>query len=668
MTHFYLRGIFIAACTVALFTAKAQTPCVNGMAGTYPCQNVDLLAFVPLSEMGNGANTNDIWGWVSPATGKEYALVGCSNGTAFLDISNPVEPVYIGILPTHTQTSLWRDIEVYNNYCFAVSEANNHGLQVFDLMELDGVTNPPVEFDESAFYGEFGHCHTLTIDVQSGFCYCNGTGTYNGGLHIVNIQDPLNPTLAGGFDIDGYTHDSFAWTYDGPDPDYAGHELVFACNEDELTIVDCTDKTDCQLIQSYSYDNVGYIHQGWITKDKSHFLIDDELDEQELGNDGITTGTRTHIFDVTDLDNSDYQGFFESTSPSIDHNLYVLDQFVYESNYRSGVRVLDAVKVDDGLLKQVGFFDLYPANDNAQFSGTWSNYPYLPSGVNLATHMYEGFYILQPKLITLAQDNFDLCGVNQIVLDVTVNAEIAFPVTFAVENLGSVSVSANPLEDTGNAIVTISELNSLTPGTYQATLALQTTFGEQYEVPFTVTYSGGSPLVPVLVNVPDNSLVSNTANTVVFEWQNDITATGYTFQLSAMEDFSTLIENQNTTENNYVLSFDLPDGTYFWRVTASNECGAGQWSDVFEFQVTFVGVNEMRGASIGVYPNPADNELKVSGVSGGDQIVITDFSGRVVLSTRITGGLHTETLDISDFAPGSYLMQVGNNVVKWVKY
>jgi len=131
--------------------AISQTPCVDGMAGIYPCQNVDLIAYMPLANIGGGENTNDIWGWVSPNTGKEYALVGCSNGTAFVDISTPTSPIYLGLLPTHSTNSLWRDVETYNNYCFVGSEAQGHGLQIMDLLQLDNVTNPPVTFSESAY-------------------------------------------------------------------------------------------------------------------------------------------------------------------------------------------------------------------------------------------------------------------------------------------------------------------------------------------------------------------------------------------------------------------------------------------------------------------------------------------------------------------------------------
>ena len=103
-------------------TRMAFTPCVAGFAGQYPCSNVDLDAFMPLSQIGGGAGS-DLWGWTDPLTSKEYALVGRSNGTAFVDISDPVNPVYLGNLPTETVSSSWREVNVYGNYAFIVCDA-----------------------------------------------------------------------------------------------------------------------------------------------------------------------------------------------------------------------------------------------------------------------------------------------------------------------------------------------------------------------------------------------------------------------------------------------------------------------------------------------------------------------------------------------------------------
>ena len=92
--------------------AMSDVPCTNGKAGEYECNNVDLLSFVPLSDLGSYWNGNDIWGWTDPETGHEYAIMGCEDGTSFVDVTEPTNPQVIGFLPTHTYSSSWRDLKV----------------------------------------------------------------------------------------------------------------------------------------------------------------------------------------------------------------------------------------------------------------------------------------------------------------------------------------------------------------------------------------------------------------------------------------------------------------------------------------------------------------------------------------------------------------------------
>src|SRR5215212_573323 len=163
--------------------AMGKTSCVGGMAGTFPCHNVDLASFLPLSDIGGGS-VNDVWGWTDPLTGKEYAIVGRSNATSFVDISNPEQPTYLGNLPPHSVDSVWRSIKVYADHAFIVSEADNHG------------------------------------------------------LHVVDIRNPGAPVFAGCVGQDGYTHETQCVIYRGPGLEYQGHEVCFNSNEDTLTIVD----------------------------------------------------------------------------------------------------------------------------------------------------------------------------------------------------------------------------------------------------------------------------------------------------------------------------------------------------------------------------------------------------------------------------------------------
>jgi LVIVD repeat-containing protein len=131
---------------------QGLTPCVNGHAGQWPCKNLDLLSYMPMSALGGG-NSNDVWGWTDSLTGKEYAILGRSNGTAFVDISDPTNPVYVGNLPSwQGYQSSWRAIKVYQNYAYVVADAIPHGMQVFDLTRLRDVPSPPVTFTSDYHY------------------------------------------------------------------------------------------------------------------------------------------------------------------------------------------------------------------------------------------------------------------------------------------------------------------------------------------------------------------------------------------------------------------------------------------------------------------------------------------------------------------------------------
>ena len=365
-------------------------PTVNS--GGYPCLETELLDAVPIGEAGGGANGNDCWGWVDPATGKEWAFYCKSSGTAFLDVSDPLNIRYVAELPTATTASLWRDAKVHNDHLFIVSEAAGHGMQVVDLTQLEGLpTDQVTTLTPTAWYQGFGNAHNININEETGFAYPIGSNTFGGSLHIVDISTPSAPTLAGSFEGD-YSHDVQSVVYQGPDAAYAGREIVFCFNGySGFAIVDAEDKQDVQLLSSLTYAELGYTHQGWVSEDHRYCYLDDELDEMNFGN-----GTRTYIVDIQDLDNPVIVGFYESESPAIDHNLYVIGDKIYQANYLSGLRILDASNAASGSMELVGFFDTNPESDVAEFDGAWSCYPYFPSG-NVGISTFSHFFMVRPS-------------------------------------------------------------------------------------------------------------------------------------------------------------------------------------------------------------------------------------------------------------------------------
>jgi choice-of-anchor B domain-containing protein len=403
------RGVIVDEAGGMSAIAGGQVNCTEGMAAEiFDCADVDVVSFLPVSDVGagRGVAVSDVWGWTDAETGKEYAIVGRFDGTVFLDVSDPYNPKYLGELPLTegARPNLWRDMKVYQDHAFIVSDgAGPHGIQIFDLAQLRDVADAPVTFEETAHYDGIHSAHNIVINEETGFAYTVGNSmggeTCGGAFHMVNIQDPMNPTFAGCFSDPstgrtgtGYNHDAQCVTYAGPDTDHVGKEICFGSAETALSIADVTDKENPVALAAASYPNVGYAHQGWITDDHKYFYMNDELDEIA----GSTPRTRTLIWDVTDLDDPILAKEHMGTTAASDHNLYVRGNLMYQSNYVAGLRIFD---ISDPVNPQeVAYFDTVPFGENVPgFAGTWSNYPYFESGIIVVTSMREGVFILKKR-------------------------------------------------------------------------------------------------------------------------------------------------------------------------------------------------------------------------------------------------------------------------------
>jgi choice-of-anchor B domain-containing protein len=393
-----------------------RVACTEGLAGTYPCNGVDLLSFLPIDALGgtSGTRVSSTWGWTDPDTGREYALIGLSTGMSFVDVTMPEAPVYLGFLPrtTGAPATIWREFKVYANHLYVVSDAaSTHGMQVFDLTHLRGLDgSTPVTFTEDAHYSLVGNAHNIAINEDTGFGYITGAttpgagiNTCGGGLHIVDLHDPKAPTFVDCFThpLDNlsraYTHDVLCVVYHGPDTDYTGREICLASNEDVLSIADVTDKASMVNLSVANPPQAEYIHQGWLTEDHRYFYVDDELDEVRLG-----LNTRTLIYDLADLDNPVFVGEYLATTTAIDHNQYVAGDYLVQANYTAGVRFLD---ISDPLAPQeVAFFDTYPANDSPSFLSIWNVYPFFASGNVLAGGIGEGLFVLRTTAFQLERE------------------------------------------------------------------------------------------------------------------------------------------------------------------------------------------------------------------------------------------------------------------------
>ena len=389
--------LFIFQATVA------QIPCSDGFADEYPCSNYDLMSQIPVTTLANTNGTpegSDIWGWTDTTSGKEYAIAAMTNSTAFVDITDPINPIFLGRLDSNAGNNYWRDVKVYNNHAFIVADnVGAHGMQVFDLTKLRGLTTEQV-FTSDAIYNtdNLGSCHNIFINEESGIAYlvgCKndlGSSMHSGGPIFVDLSDPKNPVKLNHYSEAGYSHDAQVVKYIGPDTTYTDKEIYVGSNETKITILDVTDKNNVILIAEIDYSQLGYTHQGWFTEDHRYFIVGDELDERDIG-----VNTRTLVFDFSDLDNPVLSSTYFGPSSAIDHNGFVKGNRYFMANYRAGLRVLDITNISDSTnsMTEVGYFDTYPENDNTATSGAWGVYPFFASGNIIINDIEKGLFVVR---------------------------------------------------------------------------------------------------------------------------------------------------------------------------------------------------------------------------------------------------------------------------------
>jgi len=386
--------------------------CVDNLADQFQCNGIDLLALISKKELDPLADqVNDIWGWTDPESRRDYALVGTSRSVGFVDVSDPINPVYLGKLVGRSGEILWRDMKIYKDHMFVVVDRLNNGMQIFDLRQLRSTADAPKDWQETAYYDEVSSAHNLAINEDTGFAYITGytlsdTGSSDTcmgqGIHMVNIQDPTNPVYAGciadpqtGFRQTGYTHDAQCVIYQGPDKKYQGREICIGSNETHISIVDVTNKREPRILSAASYPNVAYAHQGWLTEDQGYFLMNDEADEANP----LIPNTRTIIWDLTSLEDPVYHSSFFFSTNSPDHNLYVHGDYMYAANYSTGLRIVEISSIENPV--EIAYFDTFPHPNGSGFGGAWSSFRFSGSGTTIVSSDPHGLFILDVLNVTI---------------------------------------------------------------------------------------------------------------------------------------------------------------------------------------------------------------------------------------------------------------------------
>ena len=386
--------------------SNGATPCAGGQAGSFSCDNVDLLAHVALADFSSRPGAaNDVWGFLDLNTQREYALIGLRNATAVVDVTDPDNVFEVGSVPG--QGTTWRDIKVYQlfddaaarwrAYAYVTADSAADRLTVIDLTGLpNGValmtrTTP----DLSAHNLMISNVSYATGVPTARFpseLHIGGSNLNNGAFRVFALTDPVAPALAGESPAGGYMHDAAVFTID--DARAAGAcdgapecQVLADFNESSFELWRLDGANAATQLATRTYPQLGYVHSGWFSEDRTHLFVHDELDEQNFG-----LNTTLRVFSMVDLANPTLVATWSGPTRAIDHNGYARGNRYYMSNYTRGLTILD---ISDAVAPaQVGYFDTLPSSNASSFNGAWGVYPFLPSGHVLVSDIDSGLYVL----------------------------------------------------------------------------------------------------------------------------------------------------------------------------------------------------------------------------------------------------------------------------------
>ena len=402
--------------------------------------NFSQVAFVPNERMLTG-KVNDSAVWHDEPFGDSYLLVGCENGTALFKMTPDGMPLYMGKMATATVASLWRDIKVIHNHAYVVSEAPLHGTQILDLtaLRLWEPGMPPQEWLPDAVFPGPSVAHNAVAFEDESLLILVGSDWFGGGAAIFDVQNPQAPQLLGGASEWGYIHDAQAVTYNGPDEEHAGKFVLFTAGPSGFNILDISDPTDVTLIGAASYDTPHYGHQVWVPETQDHAFFGDELDELNEGGP-----TRTMVFDLTDLDVPVVAELFEASVNVTDHNQYNHGEWLFQSNYKAGVRMLSDAWPSSPVLAERGHFDPVDGANDPGFEGAWSHVVLPQLGVLAFTAIEQGLWVVKPEFawlsdVVVSAHCPDDSSVTTWEMALDLSPGWSFPVTVEVEGVNLTS-------------------------------------------------------------------------------------------------------------------------------------------------------------------------------------------------------------------------------------
>ncbi|GJM44822.1 MAG: hypothetical protein DHS20C21_16640 [Gemmatimonadota bacterium] len=313
---------------------------------------------VLLSRQDHYTGYNDVWGFVG-TDGREYVIQGTTTGTAWWDVDDPTHPVQVQFIAGPNST--WRDMFVIGNYAYVGTEGGG-GIQIVDISDP---TNPTLV---GAYTATVNSCHNIFGDVARELIYVAG-GASTGGLQVLDASNPTNLVEVGAWQLQ-YFHDVSA----------EGTRVYGSMiNQGKFRILDVSVPSAPVALGATFPDASN--HASWPLGGMSHVALAAERN-----------GGHIKIVDISDVNNPVLADEDDPEPGTSIHNVHVQGTRMYCSWYVRGTRIYDVA--DPTNIAEIGYFDTLP-EAGSLFAGNWGVYPHLPSGLIVSSDRTHGMFLMR---------------------------------------------------------------------------------------------------------------------------------------------------------------------------------------------------------------------------------------------------------------------------------
>ena len=372
-----MKKILFSLSLLSSFFASAQI--------VYPSQNITLTALINPNTTDSGPDNrhySGCWGWKQTSLNKEYAIVGASNGTYFIDVTIPATPSVCAFVPGKSGCT-WREIKTYQNFCYVASD--DGAPNTFQIIDMSTLPSTVTLVHNGTTYFERGH--TLWIDQDKMYVGGVTTTSNSSAMNVYSLATPTAPLLLRKLAQDvpsiGYVHDM-----------YVRKDTIFAsAGTSGLFILKLTATNTFSNLGSYSgYAGSNYNHASMLTQDGKYLVFCDE----------VPVAQPIRMVNVQNFANVQPIQTFKPHTGTTPHNPYLIgNKWAIISCYQDGMFIYDISQPGNVALS--GFFDTHPQGGfnvsnyfGNDYRGNWGAYPYLPSGIIIAVDMQNGVFILDP--------------------------------------------------------------------------------------------------------------------------------------------------------------------------------------------------------------------------------------------------------------------------------